>query len=543
MTEQRIMEEFELEEISGVDFPAQAHAKVTILKRYSDDEDEDEEKSYDYDDEEEKGYDYKAEDPPGTGRRGSDRNPEGSASGPRGGISISDSVETALKNKVSGHNEGSDRKVTLGMLKAVYRRGAGAYSTSARAQSRNQWAMARVNAFLHLVKTGSPKNSTYTTDNDLLPKGHPRAAKGEDAMKVLPAPKEGESRADFVSRFMADEEARKEFPDEAQRTAVANQQFRAERTEKRAFHLLSVVNGHSHLIHVDAEGGQSTHDFAPDDEMGHHHPWVLNEDGSITIGMADGHTHEVGMTQMSDSDSAGPDAGSKGRTEEETMTKQTDAVSEQAVDQQLDALQAELQLAKAYGQLTDAQKAFASDLAEGEERDAFITKSDDERQRLVEKAQEADPVAYTCIDGTEIRRSAGDLVIRLAKQADEATRELAVEKAARADEQLAKRAESELENLPGDDVAKVALLRAVDTIADEAVRGSVGEILKAANERGSAAFKSLGTAAKSASAVDAEAKLADLVSKRAEETGESNNKALFAVLSTAEGRSLYAQTR
>ncbi len=532
MTRQRIMEEFELEEISGVDFPAQAHAKVTILKRYLDEEDE------------EKGYDYKADDPPGTGRRGSDRNPEGSASSSRGGISISDSVETALKNKVSDHNDGSDRKVTLGMLKAVYRRGAGAYSTSARATSRNQWAMARVNAFLHLVKTGSPKNSKYTTDNDLLPKSHPRAAKGEETMKRLPAPRDGESRKDFVSRFMADEEARKEFPDADQRTAVADQQFRADSTEKRsAFYVLSAVNGHSHLIQMDEEGGQSSHNQAHDDEMGHCHPWVLNEDGSVTIGMSDGHTHEVRMTRSSDSDSAGSDAGSKGRTEEETMTKQTETVNEQAVDQQLDALRAELQLAKAYGQLTDAQKVFASDLAEGDERDAFVTKSDDERQRLVEKAQEADPVAYACIDGTEIRKSAGDLVIRLAKQADEATRELAVEKAARADELLAKRAETELGSLPGDDVAKSALLRAVDTIADEAVRSSVCEILKAANERGSAAFKSLGTAAKSASAVDAETKLADLVSKRAEETGETSDKALFAVLSTAKGRSLYAQTR
>jgi hypothetical protein len=542
MKEKRIMEEFELEEISGVDFPAQAHAKVTILKRHQpghEDEEEDEEKGYHSD--EEKGYDTKAEDPPGTGRSGSDKNPEGSASSSRGGISISEAVETGLKNKVSEHNEGSERKVTLGMLKAVYRRGAGAYSTSARAQSRNQWAMARVNAFLHLVKTGSPKNSKYTTDNDLLPKGHPRASKGEETMKRLPSPKDGESRQDFVSRFMADEEARKEFPKDEQRAAVANQQFRSEKTEKRAFHLLSVENGHSHLIHVDDQGGQSTHDYAPDDEMGHHHPWVLNDDGEVTIGMADGHTHQVSTTQSSDS--AGPDAGSKGLTEEETMTKQTDAVSEQAVDEQLDALKAELQLAKAYGQLTDAQKEFANDLAEGEERDAFVTKSDEERQRLVEKAQEADPVAYTCIDGTEIRKSAGDLVIRLAKQADEATRELAVEKAARADELLAKRAESELENLPGDDVAKMALLRAVDTITDESVRGAVGEILKAANERGSAAFRTLGTAAKSAQAVDAESKLADLVSKRAEETGESSDKALFAVLSTAEGRSLYAQTR
>ncbi len=61
------------------------------------------------------------------------------------------------------------------MLKAVYRRGAGAYSTSHRpGVSRAAWSMARVNAFLRLVKSGRPANPKYVQDNDLLPRGHPR---------------------------------------------------------------------------------------------------------------------------------------------------------------------------------------------------------------------------------------------------------------------------------------------------------------------------------------------------------------------------------
>ena len=70
------------------------------------------------------------------------------------------------------------------MLKAVYRRGAGAYSTShAQKMSRDGWAMARVNAFLTLLRTGRPSNSGYTQDNDLLPKGHPKKSKGEMSPK------------------------------------------------------------------------------------------------------------------------------------------------------------------------------------------------------------------------------------------------------------------------------------------------------------------------------------------------------------------------
>ena len=69
------------------------------------------------------------------------------------------------------------------MLKAVYRRGAGAFSTSHRpGMNRNQWAMGRVNAFLKLLKSGKPTNSAYTTDNDLLPAKHPRSTKRDNSI-------------------------------------------------------------------------------------------------------------------------------------------------------------------------------------------------------------------------------------------------------------------------------------------------------------------------------------------------------------------------
>ena len=68
------------------------------------------------------------------------------------------------------------------MLKAVYRRGAGAFSTSHRpGMSRQQWSMARVNAFLYLVRNGRPKDPKYITDNDLRPKGHPKRSDCREA--------------------------------------------------------------------------------------------------------------------------------------------------------------------------------------------------------------------------------------------------------------------------------------------------------------------------------------------------------------------------
>ena len=93
-----------------------------------------------------------------------------------------------MEKKVKEHNEKAPngRKVTLAKLKAVYRRGAGAFSTSHRPdQNRNSWAMARVNAFLKLVKSGKPTNPKYTTDNDLLPKMHPRHSEASTLSPIM----------------------------------------------------------------------------------------------------------------------------------------------------------------------------------------------------------------------------------------------------------------------------------------------------------------------------------------------------------------------
>ena len=65
----------------------------------------------------------------------------------------------------------------------------GKITSHAPKMSRDGWAMARVNAFLTLLRTGKPSNSAYTQDNDLLPKGHPKKSK---AAYVYENPKTGE---------------------------------------------------------------------------------------------------------------------------------------------------------------------------------------------------------------------------------------------------------------------------------------------------------------------------------------------------------------
>ena len=118
-------------------------------------------------------------------KKGSKKNKPDSAKDGKGKITFSKEVTAQLSAKVKEHNaKGKGSKATLGMLKAVYRRGAGAFSTShAPKMSRHGWAIARVNAFLKLLRSGRPSNPNYTTDNDLLPKGHPRAGKSKGGFK------------------------------------------------------------------------------------------------------------------------------------------------------------------------------------------------------------------------------------------------------------------------------------------------------------------------------------------------------------------------
>jgi hypothetical protein len=118
------------------------------------------------------------------GRTGSAVNKPGDSTTTRGGTTVPDSVEKTLKDKIAIHNEQNpqdSQKATLGMLKAVWRRGSGAYSVGTpgkRNMARPQWAMARVNAFLNILagnKSGYDKD--YNQDNDLLPAGHPKSSK------------------------------------------------------------------------------------------------------------------------------------------------------------------------------------------------------------------------------------------------------------------------------------------------------------------------------------------------------------------------------
>ena len=105
---------------------------------------------------------------PSERKKGSDKNPSGSASKDGAKIEFTEKIINSLQEKVKNHNEKHSKKVTLSQLKKVYRRGLGAFSSSHRpGQNRNSWAMARVNMFLKMQAGGKVKQSYRAADQDL----------------------------------------------------------------------------------------------------------------------------------------------------------------------------------------------------------------------------------------------------------------------------------------------------------------------------------------------------------------------------------------
>jgi hypothetical protein len=107
---------------------------------------------------------------------------KGDASGKRG-AKVSAKDRATLKNKSDEFNKKYKDKlgygVSVSVLSSVFQRGLGAFNTShsPKVRSASQWAFARVNAYLYLIKNGRPQNPKYTTDYDLLPKKHPKSKK------------------------------------------------------------------------------------------------------------------------------------------------------------------------------------------------------------------------------------------------------------------------------------------------------------------------------------------------------------------------------
>ena len=100
---------------------------------------------------------------------------------------MTDKLRKALEKKAEDHNEevgnAKTKRTNVRTLYAVYKRGIGAYRTNPESvrptvSSPEQWAMARVNSFLYVLRNGRFRSGQH--DTDLLPEGHPKSSKKKD---------------------------------------------------------------------------------------------------------------------------------------------------------------------------------------------------------------------------------------------------------------------------------------------------------------------------------------------------------------------------
>lgn len=306
----------------------------------------------------------------------------------------------------------------------------------------------------------------------------------------------------IMRAFRIDEISGVDSPAQKGATAVIMKRDGAEGVEKRAA-LTKPTRGHSHVVEFeyDCAGGRVRSSGMTSYNEDHAHPWIVNADGEIVIGEAMGHTHEVDEVGVAawqaaaliDAAATKRDDGSKEvPMADDKNTHKTDA---EAALAKVAALEAELAVAKAVGELTDAEKAHYGKLDDAGKKE-FLAKSKEDRAKIladIEKAaKEEDPVVYKSDTGEEFRKSDDPRLITMAKRADEDRRDLIKARVAAENAEFAKRAETELSHFPGTVEVRTAIVKAVAGIEDEEVRKEAEAALKAQNAKLAPAFKTVG---------------------------------------------------
>lgn len=109
-------------------------------------------------------------------------------------ISFSDQIEAGLRSRAEEFQAATDdpdlpnkfeddayrtEQRAFQAFKASFLRGLGAAQTTRGVESNIRWSYARVDDFAKTAASGSPDDPEFTSDNDLLPDGHPLASREE----------------------------------------------------------------------------------------------------------------------------------------------------------------------------------------------------------------------------------------------------------------------------------------------------------------------------------------------------------------------------
>lgn len=251
--------------------------------------------------------------------------------------------------------------------------------------------------------------------------------------------------------------------------------------------LTSNVAGHQHVLDDVGAGGDTSYVRSEGEEYGHSHSWVRMLDGTVAIGAAEGHTHEV--IDFTNKSASGGDS-----KEPETMTQQTpEALAKSVAD-----LTTRAERAEAILKLSADERGVFDGLDQNGQT-AFLAKSATERESLVKNAQSANAVVYKSRNGDEFRKNDDPRLIKMAKDRDAETERTEKALADLAMERLTKRAADEMAHCPGSIEERAGILKALTGVpgaeafvkaADAALKGNFkpqgvkgdgSEVLKAAD--------------------------------------------------------------
>lgn len=296
--------------------------------------------------------------------------------------------------------------------------------------------------------------------------------------------------------------------------------------------LTTEADGHQHVLDDCGAGGETSWIRSEGEEYGHSHSWVRMLDGTLVIGAAEGHTHEViDPTQKS--------AGG-GNKETDPMTQPnlkkaadgsdiTEAVAKSIAD-----LTTRAERAEAVAKLNaDERGLFDSLDASGQT--SFLAKSVTERASEVANARSANAVVYKARNGDEFRKNDDPRLIKMAQERDaeaerttKALNDLAMER-------LTKRASDEMGHCPGSIEERAGILKALTGVP------GAEAFVKAADAALKGNFKPQGTKGDGSDVLKAADRLEALAKAYATEHKVDIVKARDLVLDTPEGQKLYAE--
>lgn len=145
----------------------------------------------------------------------------------------------------------------------------------------------------------------------------------------------------------------------------------------------------------------------------------------------------------------------------------------------------------AISKLSDDARAHFDTLDAGGQ-DAFLAKSADEQAAAIAEINKADPIIYTAKDGTQIRKSDGALMAKMAKRQDELESENADLRKGQSEDRIEKRARTEFPNVAL--TVATDMLKSADQVGADSESGkSIMKSLVAMNAAGKGSMQKLGT--------------------------------------------------